>query len=580
MNARQEARECTVRPAQCQRTLPSFLNFLRIHSEPMARNKRKPADWRSGDPHASREAKRYDNPIPSREFLMDLLAEAGQPLPFAEIRERIGLEDEAVVALERRLGAMVRDGQLVVTRRGAYGPVDKMDLVRGRVIGHPDGYGFLVPEAGGDDLFLSPRQMRGLLHGDKALVRTVGVDNQGRREGTLVEVLERNTDTLVGRFMEEGPLGLVVPDHKRVQHDVLVLPENRGGAEPGQIVTVELTRQPDKHARPMGRVVEVLGDHMGPGMEIDIAIRSHGIPYEWPEGLKDELKVFGREVPEAAKKGRTDLRHLPLVTIDGADAKDFDDAVYCEATPKGWRLLVAIADVSAYVESGVVLDQAARERTTSVYFPGRVVPMLPEVLSNGLCSLNPEVDRLCMVCEMQFDASGAIRRSRFIEGVMRSHARFIYDEVADILVARDAGLREQYQHLVPHLETLYDLYKVLRVARESRGAIDFGSSETRIVFGPEKKIDRILPVERNDAHKLIEECMIAANVAAARFLKRHRMPALYRVHEPPGGQKLSDVREFLQGLGLSLPGGDKPEPIHYNQLLAAVQERPDRHLIE
>ncbi len=542
--------------------------------------KKKPrSGWRKADPNQAREAKRYDNPIPSREFILEYLAEAGSPVPHDKVVADMGLNEEEAVAVQRRLDAMVRDGQLVRNRRRAYGPADKMDLARGRVVGHPDGYGFLIPDGGGDDLYLSPRQMRGIIHGDRVLARTIGVDNRGRREGAVVEVLERNTARLVGRLFDEGPLGVVVPDHQRVQHDILVLPEDRGGAEAGQIVVVELTAQPDKHARPKGRIVEVLGDHMGPGMEIDIAIRSHGLPHQWPAEVEEELKAFGHEVPKAQKKGREDLRGLPLVTIDGADAKDFDDAVYCERKSKGWRLLVAIADVSAYVTPGSALDAEAAERGTSVYFPGRVVPMLPELLSNGLCSLNPEVDRLCMVCEMYVNREGRITRSRFLEGVMRSHARLTYDEVAAMVLEGDEALRERHQDVLPHLEELHNLYQVLRTAREARGAIDFETTETSIVFGPDKKIDRIVPVARNDAHKLIEECMIAANVAAARFVSRHKVPALYRVHEPPSGDKLTDLREFLAGVGLSLGGGDKPSPKDYEAVIRRVEGRPDQHLI-
>jgi ribonuclease R len=314
-------------------------------------------------------------------------------------------------------------------------------------------------------------------------------------------------------------------------------------------------------------------------MEIDIAIRSHGLPHVWPAEVEEELKAFGHEVPKAQYKGREELRSLPLVTIYGADAKDFDDAVYCEKKSKGWRLLVAIADVSAYVTPGSALDAEATSRGTSVYFPGRVVPMLPELLSNGLCSLNPDVDRLCMVCEMYVNREGKITRSRFLEGVMRSHARLTYDEVAAMLLEGDEALRGRHADLLPHLDELHNLYQVLRTAREARGAIDFDTTETRIVFGPGKKIDRILPVERNDAHKLIEECMIAANVAAARFVGRNKTPALYRVHDAPSGDKLTDLREFLAGVGLSLGGGDKPSPKDYEAVIRRVEGRPDQHLI-
>ncbi len=542
--------------------------------------RQKRSTWRDQDPQAEREARIYERPIPSRDFILQHLAETGKPRTWEVLCAELGLDEEGAEALRRRLNAMVRDGQIIRNRREGYLPVNSTDLVRGRVVGHPDGYGFLIPDEGGGDYYLSPREMRELMHGDRAVVRLAGVDRRGRREAALVEVLERNTQQMVGRFFMEKGIGIVVPDNSRISHEILVAPENRGEAVHGQIVVVELIEQPSRRARPMGRVVEILGDHMGPGMEIDIAIRSHGLPYEWPEAVQAEIADLGHAVPEQVKAGRLDLRNVALVTIDGADAKDFDDAVYCERKPKGWRLLVAIADVSAYVHPGTALDDEAVLRGTSVYFPGRVIPMLPEVLSNGLCSLNPEVDRLCMVCEMYVSQSGEVTRTRFHEAVMRSHARLTYDEVAGMLVDKDERLRKKHAALLPHLDDLYGLYKVLRVSREARGAIDFETTETRIIFGLEKKIERIEPVQRNDAHKLIEECMVAANVAAAKFLLRKKVPALYRVHEGPTLDKLENLREFLRELGLKLGGGDAPEPRHYAKLIDQVATRPDTHLIQ
>ena len=543
--------------------------------------RKKQAGSRWQDPYAEREAAKYERPIPSRELIQQLLAEKAVPLRWEEIARAFGLEeDQDLDALRRRLRAMVRDGQLVQNRARGYGLIDKLDLVRGRVIAHPDGFGFLVPDDGGEDLYLSPREMRTVFHDDRAVVRVMGLDRRGRREGAIVEVLERNTHRVVGRFYRENGVSYVVPDNKRITHDISVPDGQEGGARQGQIVSVEIIEQPGLRTPPIGRVVEVLGDHMAPGMEIDVAIRAHELPLEWPAAVQEEIADLGEEVPEAAKRGRTDLRKLPLVTIDGADARDFDDAVYCEARPNGWRLLVAIADVSHYVTPGTALDDEARARGNSVYFPERVIPMLPEVLSNGLCSLNPEVDRLCMVCDMHIDRDGNITRSRFVQGLMCSHARLTYDEVAAMLVDRDRGLRRRYKALVPHLEELHRLYKALRRARLKRGAIDFDTVETRIVFGSDRKIESIVPVERNDAHKLIEECMISANVAAARFLARHKLPTLYRVHDGPQPDRLSDLREFLAELGLSLRGGDKPEAKHYAEVLRKAEGRPDAHLIQ
>ncbi len=533
------------------------------------------------DPFAEREASKYDSPIPSREFIMSRLAEAGRPMTREEIAADFGLDGEdALEALRRRLRAMERDGQLLRNRRGGYGLIDKMDMVRGRIIAHPDGFGFLVPEDGGDDLFLSPREMRGVMHRDRVVARVTGIDRRGRREGAIVEVLERCTHRVVGRIYFENGISYVVPDHKRLTLDIRIPPDQVGEARDGQFVTVEIIEQPSKRSGPVGRVVEVIGDHMAPGMEIDVAIRAHELPLEWPDEVEDEIQGLADKVSPAAKRGRVDLRDTPLVTIDGADSRDFDDAVFCSKTPKGWRLLVAIADVSHYVRKGTALDREAELRGNSVYFPERVIPMLPEVLSNGLCSLNPDVDRLCMVCEMYVDAQGKVIRSRFMEGLMRSHARLTYDEVAAMLVDRDPEVRARYKPLLKPLEDLYDLYKVFRKLREKRGAIDFDTTETRIVFGEDRKIERIVPVVRNDAHKIIEECMIAANVCAARFLSRHKLPTLYRVHEGPQADKLADLREFLSGLGLKLEGGDKPPASEFARLLKKIQTRPDAHLVQ
>jgi len=537
--------------------------------------------WKKRDPQAAREASRYARPVPSRELIMGHLTEQGIPLDARQLADDLGVVDaDDLEALRRRLNAMERDGQLVRTRRGLYGITDRMNLVRGRITGHRDGYGFLIPDEGGEDVYLSQDRMRRVLHGDRAVVRIDGVDRRGRKEGTVVEVLERANQTIVGRFFLEGRVGTVEPSNRRISQDVLVPEEHRNGAAHGQIVLVAVMEQPTRHHPPVGKIVEVLGDHMAPGMEIDIAIRAFDLPCEWPDAVQQEAAAFPAEVPEAAKGGREDLRDLPLVTIDGKDARDFDDAVYCEPHGKGWRLIVAIADVSSYVIPGSPLDDEALLRGNSVYFPDRVIPMLPEVLSNGLCSLNPDVDRLCMACELFITSTGRLSRYRFFEAVMRSHARLTYTTVAAVVADHLIQQRKRYRDLLPHLDNLYKLYQLLRDQRERRGAIDFETTETRIVFGTERKIESIVPVERNDAHRLIEECMILANVAAADFLKTHKLPVLYRVHEGPGHEKLSELREFLRELGLTLAGGEQPEPKHYARLIETVCDRPDRHLIE
>ncbi|MES9940126.1 MAG: ribonuclease R [Candidatus Thiodiazotropha sp. 6PLUC2] len=532
------------------------------------------------DPYQEREARKYENPIPSREFIMETLKSEGIPMNRQVLAEKLSIEsEEQVEALRRRLRAMERDGQLLCNRNENYCLVNKRDLIVGRVIGHADGFGFLRPDDGGDDLYLSFKEMKPVFHDDRAVVRITGLDRRNRMEGAVVEVLERNTRSVAGRLYMESGVGFVVPDSKRLSKDIIIPSSETNQAKQGQMVVADILDQPTKRTPPIGRIVEVLGDHMGPGMETDIAIRTHSIPVDWPDEVTQEIKTLTPEVAETDKQGRVDLRQLPLVTIDGADARDFDDAVYCEVKPKGWRLLVCIADVSHYVKPGSALDQEARTRGNSVYFPDRVIPMLPEVLSNGLCSINPQVDRLCTTCELYISAEGKVTRSRFFSAVMRSHARLIYNDVAAMLEG-DPELCAEHSKILPHLHNLYQLYKVLQSQRAERGAIDFDTTDTRIEFNELKRVERIVPVVRNDAHRIIEECMLAANVAAARYLLRKKIPALYRIHEGPAEEKLTDLREFLAELGLSLPGGKKPSAGDYALLLKQIQERPDRHLIQ
>jgi len=544
--------------------------------------------WKDKDPNAQEEAQKYDNPVPSREFLLEFLNKWGAPIKHPHLCRELGLKDEDdIEAVRRRLIAMCRDGQLISNRKGEFGLIEKMNLIAGRVIGHRDGFGFLKPDAGGDDLFLSPRNMRELFDGDRALVQEIGVDFKGRREGKLVEVLEHNTRKLVGRFDGENGFGSIVPENQRITNQVMVIPDPSTGLkyDNGQLVVVELIQQPSRRQPARGRVVEVLGEHLAPGMEIKVAIHSYDIPNEWPDAVHRQIGELSPEVREADKANRVDLRHLPFVTIDGEDARDFDDAVYCEKKRfGGWRLWVAIADVSYYVRPDSALDQEAIKRGNSVYFPEYVVPMLPELLSNGLCSLNPKVDRLAMVCEMNLTRAGKLSDFNFYEAVINSKARLTYTKVGAMLTEPDSdegsAWRREYAAVVPHLEQLHALYKKLRVAREERGAMDFETTETRILFSEERKIDRLVPVHRNDAHKLIEECMLAANVATAQFLQKLKTAAIYRIHEGPKEQKLENLRAFLGELGLNLPGGDKPEPKDYLRLSETINGRPDRHIIE
>ncbi|MCP1726312.1 ribonuclease R [Natronospira proteinivora] len=536
--------------------------------------------WKD-DPKAGREARRYEKPIPSREYILKHMEELGEPQEFDELVESLGLMDpEEVEALGFRIKAMIRDGQLITNRREALCLVDRVGLVTGTVVAHRDGFGFCTPDDGGGDIFMPPREMREIMHGDRVAVRVIDVDRRGRSVGSLARILERNTEDLIGRYFEESGISFVVPDNSRYNQDIFVPPEKRGGAKHGQIVQVLLEMYPSRRNQPIGRVDKVLGAHRDAGMEIDIAVHSHGLPRDWPEGVEAEAKAFGDSVAESSKAGRKDLRDLPLVTIDDETAKDFDDAVLCERLDNGgFRLMVAIADVAEYVQPDSALDAEAYRRGTSVYFPGHVIPMLPEVLSNGLCSLNPDVDRLTMVCELIMDKEGTVKESHFHEGVIRSHARLTYNKVSAMLQG-DKALREQYQHVLGNVENLHELFKVLIKRRQQRGAIDFDTIETKFVFDDFGKIEKIVPVERNDAHRIIEECMIAANVATGRFLAKHEMPTLYRVHEGPAEEKVSDLRDFLGKLGLTLKGDEEPDPGHYAEVLKQAQGREDSTLIQ
>lgn len=531
------------------------------------------------DPHADREAARYENPIPSREVILGVLEAADGPQSFGQIRDQLHLEgEEPEEALRRRLGAMTRDGQLMQNRAGRFGLASKMDLQTCRVIGHRDGYGFAKPDGGGDDLFLSSRQMQLVFDGDRILAATTGYDNRGRPEGKVVEVLERAHTEVVGRYIEESGIGYLVPHNTRISQQILIPPNCKGSARKGQVVSVELTDYPTPVLGAKGKVLEVLGDHLDPGLEIDVAIRAHGIPFEWPEEVLDEVALLREEPDDGDKVPRVDLRAKPFVTIDGEDARDFDDAVYCEPEPGGFRLWVAIADVSHYVSVGSALDAEAANRGNSVYFPERVVPMLPEVLSNGLCSLKPMVDRLVMVCELAISGDGELEDYCFYEGVIHSHARLTYTQVATVL---DQGWCDGVAaDRIPDLLNLHALYRVLRAARDRRGAIDFDTTETRIIFNEARKIEAIVPVVRNDAHKLIEECMLAANVATAQLLEQLGYPALYRVHEGPSADRLENLRSFLGELALDLPGGESPTPSHYQQVLSQLEGREDAAVIQ
>ena len=542
------------------------------------------------DPHAAREAERYAQPIASREVILGTLSASEGPLTAEEVAAKLDLTaPDRYEALTKRLAAMVRDGQLLLNRRGGYAPAEQMDLVKGAVIANPEGFGFLRAEAGGDDLFLPPFEMRKVMHGDRVLASVTGMDRRGRREGAIVEVLERRVNRLIGRFAMESGVSFVVPDDKRMQRNILIPPDARNEARDGQLVVLELTHAPDGRRDPIGKIVAVLGDKLTPSLVVETAIHGHELPYEFPPEVLAEATAVPLTVEPAMIAGRVDLRELPLVTIDGADSKDFDDAVYCESNRKGlrisnrsgYRLVVAIADVSHYVRPGTPLDDEASRRATSVYFPGFVVPMLPETISNGICSLNPKVDRMCFVCDMQVDKNGEVSGAKFYEAVMRSHARLTYDQVWKAVGEDDAQAQSEIgAEILPHVKRLHALYGLLSKAREKRGAIEFETSEVRFVLDNRGEVTQAGMQVRNDAHKLIEECMIAANVQAARFLLEKGIPAPYRVHERPPESKYADLLEFLKEFKLSMPAWSKVEPRDFTALLKKIRQRPDVALLE
>ena len=503
----------------------------------------------------------------------------------------LGAAVPLAVGFERRLRAMERDGQIFINQQGKVQVNNKLEFIAGKVQGHRDGFGFLLRDDGGPDLFLPQREMLKVLHGDRVLAKIEG-EYRGKLEGFIVEVLERRTDKLVGRFLRERGVCIVVPEDQRIKHDILIPAQETNGAEHGQVVTVQIIQQPTRHTQPLGRVVEVLGEIDDPGMEIEIAVRKFGVPHEFSQAALEQADALPDHVLSQEIKGRVDLRDIPFVTIDGEDARDFDDAVFC--TPinlgtenrkrPGWRLLVAIADVSHYVRPGDPIDVDALERGTSVYFPRRVIPMLPEALSNGICSLNPDVDRLVLVCDMVIAGSGKkagqISAYQFYEAVIHSHARCTYTQVWEALQQPKGPAAAALGDLLPHIRDLHELYQLFATARVERGAIDFDTVETRIVCTPLGRIERIEAYVRNDAHKLIEECMLAANTCAAEFMTRNKRHGLYRVHEGPTPEKLQTLRAYLSTVGLTLEGGDDPGTNDYARLMQQARGRPDFEIIQ
>lgn len=531
------------------------------------------------DPFIGREQEKYANPIPSREFILMILEDSGRPMTKRQLFKELNISDEEQESLGFRLKAMLRDGQMMQDRRGRYCLFDKINLFKGKVQAHPDGFGFFIPDNGDQDMVISGREMRSVMHGDEVLAFQAGVDRRGRQEAKIHEVVHHANATVVGRFFAEHGVGYVVPDSKRLTQDISIPANMQNGCANGQIVLVEMISYPNKRNQAIGKIIHVLGEHMAPGMEIEVAILAHGIPTGWSDEILAEVSKIKQQVTSDEIAKRADLRDLPFVTIDGEDAKDFDDAVYCKPSPKGgFQLYVAIADVSHYVPIDSELDKESQVRGNSVYFPGKVVPMLPEALSNGICSLNPKVDRLCMVVEMAISPTGTVTRSRFMRAVIHSRARLTYTQVGNWLHAGKADA--EFSDIWPDISVLNDLYQVLAKARFERGAMEFDTTETQIEFDENRKISKIVPMIRGDAHRLIEECMLVANLTTANFLKKSKLPALYRVHNPPEDSKIDTLRQFLNEFGIKLGGGKKPTPKDFEKVLASIGDRPEKHLIE
>jgi ribonuclease R len=461
-----------------------------------------------------------------------------------------------------------------------------MSEVEGTVQGHRDGHGFLVRDDRQADVYLSQQEMRAVLHRDRVKARVIRYDRKGRPEGRILEILERRKSPIIGRLLHESGIWLVAPEDKRYGQDIMVPKNAIANATAGQVVAIELTEPPSMYSQPVGRVTEVLGEIDDPGMEIEIAVRKYEVPHRFSSETIAQAAALPEKIRPADRKHRIDLTDVPLVTIDGEDARDFDDAVYCEPAfvgkrvgrtkaPNGWRLIVAIADVSHYVKPGEPLDDDAYERATSVYFPRRVIPMLPEKISNGLCSLNPNEDRLAMVCDMLVDHSGEVHAYQFYPAVICSHARFTYTEVATILGNTRGPEAARRAELVPHLLHLHEVYRALLKERSRRGAMDFETTETQIVCDENGRIEKIVPRTRNEAHRLIEEAMLAANVCSADFIARAKHPALYRVHEGPTPEKRTLLQNYLKALGLGLAVSDDPQPKEFQAIAAATKDRPD-----
>jgi len=526
------------------------------------------------DPHKKRESEKYDNPIPSREYILEFVKK--KPLSKYDLFDLLKVDGKQKKPLTHRLKAMVRDEQLDYNKDGDFVIFDPEAGIKiGTVVANPKGFGFLKLEEGGKDLRLNSRQMQLVFHGDKVKARLISK----RGDAKIVEVLESVKSVVARLHINEDGSAYAVVDDKRIRNNINIPSISQENTNE-QIVVIEITKSPSFKSLAEGRIVHILGSYMDEGVETDAALYRNGIPVDFSEAAIAQTEKIPTEVTSQDKAGRVDITDMKLVTIDGEDSKDFDDAVFAESTDNGWKLVVAIADVSYYVEEGTALDNDAIERGNSVYFPRRVVPMLPEALSNGLCSINPNVDRLCMTCEMNIDAAGNLLDYKFYPAVMFSHARLTYTKVSQILEHDDKALKSEYASVLENLNDLYDLYKVLKDARIKRGVMDFDRIESQILFNDNGKIDNIIARSRNDAHKLIEECMLMANQATAKFLGENKEDFLYRIHPKPTVEKVEVTRQFLNAVGLTLEGGDQPDSKHFSKVLEDAKGRDDENIIK
>jgi len=536
---------------------------------------------RNSDPFLNREKENYQNPIPSRELILEVMNDHGVPIPKKELIKKLEITKDEYPFFEKRIGAMARQGQILINRKDILCISKKLNLIPGKITGHPDGFGFLIPEDSSlQDVFLSPKEMSKVFHGDEVMVQVTGLDKKGRQEGVIVEVLTRGNSMIVGRVIQNHGVTIVRAEDKRISQDILVPYHQDMNAQPGQVVEVEMTTQPDFRTKPMGQITKIIGNYSDSGIEIEIALRKHHLPYEFSKEAIKESESFKDEILISDHKDHADLTELDFVTIDGETAKDFDDAVFAQKAESNMRLFVAIADVSSYVSINSQLDKEALSRGNSVYFPRRVIPMLPEKLSNGLCSLNPQVNRLTMVCEMVIDNEGLVTEFKFYPAIIFSKARLTYTIAHKILYENDDDLTKKYSHVLTNLKSLKKVYDLLSKQREKRSAIEFDSVETAINFNEDGKIDSIQPIHRNEAHKIIEECMLAANVSAAKFLLKENSPAIYRNHESPKEEKLELLKNYIAEFGLKLGGGQKPSAKDYSALLQSIRSRPESQMLQ